>query len=114
MNKVKEQRAEERLHYELPVWFSEDLEQIVFEGVMVDISNIAMAFSCKADEHCPYPGQNLVVQFSIPDSEPQRQSAAKNVVREGYVSRVDQLSGELCRVAIQFDEPPPFWNVPPY
>lgn len=113
MDKTKERRREKRLQYELPVWYAEDLGQKVSQGVMVDISNKGMAFTCSSGEGCPHPGQKLVTRFSIPDFESQEGSAMKDFTRTGSVCRVDKVSEELCRVAIQFDEPPPFWNEPP-
>lgn len=113
MKRTKERRAEKRLRYELPIWFGKNAEQAVFLAVMVDISNSGMAFDCKADENCPHPGQTLVTRFNMPDFESQAGSAMKSFTRSGCVRRVDDLDGGLCRVGIQFDEPPPFWNVLP-
>lgn len=114
MNKVKERRKEERLRYQLPVWFTEDPRETNIEGVMVDISSSAMAFSCNADRNCPHPGQHLTTRFSLPHSSNiDHRPYMKNFTRTGCVSRVENINDSLCRVAVQFDEPPPFWDTPP-
>jgi len=113
MDKTKERRREERLHYQLPVWFAEDFNKTVSQGVMVDISNSGMAFTCDANENCPYPGQQLTTRFSIPCFGTPDRSDMKSFTRTGHVCRVDNITNNLYRVAIQFDESPPFWNIPP-
>jgi hypothetical protein len=113
MDKTKERRREARLRYQLPVWFAEDFDKTVSQGVMVDISNSGMAFTCRADENCPYIGQQLKTRFTIPCSGTNDSSDMKSFTRIGHVCRVDKITDDRCRVAIQFDEAPPFWNVPP-
>lgn len=111
MHKVKERRKEKRLQYELPVSFGEDLDVAVFHGVMVDISSCGMAFICDADDNCPKLGQQLTTQFSIPRFGT-NSSDMQDITRTGQVLRIDTISENKCRVAIQFDNPP-FWNIPP-
>ena len=113
MAKTKERRREERLYHHLPVWFAEDSNGTAFQGAMVDISSRGMAFSCGADENCPYPGQHLTTRFSIPRFGTNDPSDMQSFTRSGRVCRVDKMSNSLCHVAIQFDEPPPFWDMPP-
>lgn len=113
MDKTKERRREERLQCQLPVWFAEDFDKTVSQGVMVDISNSGMAFSCNADENCPYPGQKLTVRFNLPLPDTHKASTTKSFTRIGHVCRVNNVAENLCHVVIQFDEAPPFWNVPP-
>jgi len=113
MDKTIERRREERFHYQLPVWFADDFEQTTSQGVVIDISSSGMAFSCNADENCPYPGQRLTTRFSIPCFGANGSSATTNFTRIGRVCRVDNISNSLRHVAIQFDDPPPFWDIPP-
>jgi c-di-GMP-binding flagellar brake protein YcgR len=111
MQKIKERRKEKRLHYELPVRFTEATDGTFLQGLMVDISSIGMAFICEAYVNCPSVNQNLTMQFSIPrlgTSSPDMQQIA----RTGRVLRIDDLNDGRHRVAIQFDDPP-FWNLPP-
>ncbi len=113
MNKTKERRKEERLQYHLPVWFSKDPNETATRGIMVDISSSAMAFSCDADKNLPYLGQRLTTRFSLPHTGRNHCSSIKSFTRTGRVSRVESISDNLCRIAIQFDDPPPFWDIPP-
>jgi len=113
MNKTKERRKEERLQHHLPVWFSKDPNNTATQGIMVDISTSGMAFSCNADENLPYLGQRLTTRFSLPHTGRNRHTNMKSFTRTGRVSRVESISDNLCRVAIQFDDPPPFWDLPP-
>jgi hypothetical protein len=111
MKKTRERRKEQRMHYELPVKFAEDLNTAVSQGVMVDISSRGMAFICNTDDNCPYQGQKLTTHFSIPRSGGDL-SDAHDLTRTGWVYRIDMISESRRRVAMQFDEPP-FWDIPP-
>lgn len=105
MEKTEERRREERLRYQWPVWFSEDFKQSVSEGLMVDVASGGIAFTCKAEDNCPHAGQRLVTRFSIPSFTDDNSSAMRSFTRAGSVVRIDTLKGNLCRVAIQFEEP---------
>jgi len=113
MNKTKEQRREKRLHYQLPVRFAEGSNETLSQGVMVDISSSGMAFSCSAGENCPHPGQQLTTRYSIPHSGTHDRSDIKSFTRTGRVCRTDNISNNQCRIAVLFDEPPPFWDTLP-
>jgi hypothetical protein len=105
MDKTKERRREERLRYRWPVWFAEDFTINVCEGLMIDVSSGGLAFTCKADDNCPYAGQRLVTRFSIPNMAAQDGAAMRSFTRSGDVVRVEALNNDLRRVAIQFHEP---------
>ncbi|MBN2181502.1 MAG: PilZ domain-containing protein [Sedimentisphaerales bacterium] len=105
MDQARNQRQEERLEYQWPVWFAEDFKQMLSEGLMVDVSSGGMAFKCNADENCPKVGQKLAARFSIPRFEEDDSSAITSFIRTGYVLRVEKINASLCLVAIQFDEP---------
>jgi len=111
MQKIKERRREQRLHYELPVWINEDPNEESVQAVMVDISSGGMAFICDTDENCPSMGQQLNMRFSIPRLGTDL-SDMHQITRTGRVLRIDDLNESRHRVAVQFDEPP-FWNMPP-
>jgi len=111
MKKIKERRREERLHYELPVWFAEGSIAPSFQAVMVDISSGGMAFICDNDEKCPSVGQQLNMRFSVPRYG-RDCSDMHEINRTGSVFRIDDLHESRRRVAVQFDDPP-FWNMPP-
>jgi len=105
MDKSIERRREERLRYQWPVLYAEDFTERISYGVMVDVSSGGIAFTCSAEEGCPEPGQELKVQFSIPRSENEDDSAVVSITRKGRVCRVDEVSGSVRCVALQFDEP---------
>jgi len=113
MDKTKERRKEKRLPYALSVWFAEDFSKTVSLGVIVDISSSGMAFSCSADESRPHLGQQLTTRFNIPRFGTDDRSDMKSFTRTGHVCRVEDINNNMCHVAIQFDDPPPFWNIPP-
>lgn len=112
MEKFEERRKEPRLRYQLPVSFGEDLDKSVSKGVMSDISSRGMAFTCPANENCPTVGQQLTVRYSIPLNGADDCSDMKNFTRTGQVCRIDNLTDNHCRIAIVFDQAPPFWDKP--
>jgi len=75
---------------------------------MVDVSSAGAAFTCHADEGCPYPGQHLTARFSVPCFGLDESFDMANFIRSGRICRVDNVNDFLCRVAIQFAEPLPF------
>jgi hypothetical protein len=108
MKDGKERRGERRLRYHWPVWFAEDFNDTLSQGQMVDVSSGGAAFTCHADEHCPYPGQDLTARFSIPRFGPGESFDMASFVRPGRICRVDDVNRFVRRVAIQFVEPLPF------
>jgi hypothetical protein len=100
-----ERRSEHRLHYHWPVWFAEDFEGALVQGQMVDVSSKGAAFTCHADDNCPYPGQQIMARFSVPRFESDESFDMANFVRSGNVCRVDEAGRFLRRVAVQFAEP---------
>lgn len=111
MKKTQERRREERLHYELPVWFAQGSEEPSCKGIMVDISSGGMAFICDADENCPSMGQQLTLRFSVPRNG-RDCSDMYEITRTGCVFRTNDISESRQRLAIKFDNPP-FWSLPP-
>lgn len=105
MDEMINRRREGRLQYHWPVWFAENFEQSLAEGLMVDVSSGGMAFVCNADENCPQMGQRLTARFSIPRSEDENPSDMTSFTRTGFVLRVDVINTSLRQVAIQFEEP---------
>ena len=108
MEQATEQRKEQRLRYRWPVWFAEDFNEVLSQGQMVDISSTGAAFTCHADESCPYPGQRVTTRFSVPRFGPEDSFDMASFTRPGRICRVDDVSEFLRRVAIQFAEPLPF------
>lgn len=108
MSATDERRIEERLHYHWPIWFAEDADSELSQGQMADISSAAAAFTCYADDHCPYPGQHITARFSVPCYGSDDSFDMVDFVRNGQVRRVDGVNSALRRVALQFFVPLPF------
>ena len=108
MNENTERRREQRLRYHWPIWFAEDFGDCLSQGQMVDISSAGAAFSCHADETCPYPGQQLTTRFSVPRFAPGDSFDMASFTRLACTSRVDNINGFLRRIVVQFAEPLPF------
>ena len=103
-----ERRDEQRLRYHWPIWFSEDFQEELSQGQMVDLSSTSASFTCYADGHCPEIGQHVTTRFSVPKYCDDESFDMENFMRGGHVCRVDHISGLLRRVAIQFADPLPF------
>ncbi|MHC4388446.1 MAG: hypothetical protein ACYSX1_07540 [Planctomycetota bacterium] len=78
------------------------------QGQMVDISSNGAAFTCYADDSCPYPGQHITARFSVPHLGPDDSFDMESYIRAGNICRVEEVSRFVRRVAIQFAEPLPF------
>ena len=92
------------MEYHWPVWFAEDFGKMLFQGQMFDVSSAGLAFTCMADENCPYPGQTIKTQFTVPRLDSDSKSDAISFIRTGRICRVDDINPFLRRVAIQFAE----------
>ncbi len=108
MNETTERRTEQRLRYYWPIWFAENPDSILSQGQMVDISSTGAAFTCYAEEGCPYPGAHITARFSVPHYGADEAFDMANFTRAGHVCRVESVNSFLCRVAVQFAEPLPF------
>jgi hypothetical protein len=108
MGTTGERRREPRLCYNWPVWFAEDFNGELSQGQMTDLSSTGAAFTCYANDRCPYPGQHVTARFSVPQYGPDDSFDMVDIVRSGHVCRVDGVNHALRRVAIQFAEPLPF------
>ena len=108
MEQTTERRKEQRLRYHWPIWFAEDFNEALSQGQMVDVSSAGAAFTCHADENCPYPGQQLTARFSIPRFGPGDCFDMASFTRPGRICRVDEVNKFLRRIAVQFSKPLPF------
>jgi hypothetical protein len=108
MDTTSEWRREPRLCYSWPVWFAEDFGGELSQGQMMDLSSGGAAFTCYADDRCPYPGQHVTARFSVPRYGPDDSFDMVDYVRSGRVCRVEGVNSALRRVAMQFSEPLPF------
>ena len=108
MTETDERRREQRLRYHWPIWFAEDFGAALSQGQMVDVSSGGAAFTCHADENCPYPGQHLTARFSVPRFGSEDNFDMESFVCSGQVCRVDNVNNFLRRVAVQFADTLPF------
>ena len=108
MDKPNERRTEQRLRYFWPIWFAEDPNEALAQGQMVDVSSRGAAFTCYANDGCPYPGQHITARFSVPRYGPDDSFDMANFTRSAHVCRVDNVNSFLRRIAVQFAEPLPF------
>jgi hypothetical protein len=108
MTTTGERRTEQRLSYHWPIWFAEDFGGELSQGQMADLSSQAAAFTCYADERCPFPGQHVTARFSIPRYGADESFDMVDFIRAGYIRRVDGVNSALRRIVLQFAEPLPF------
>ena len=108
MDKTDERRTEQRLRYYWPIWYAENFDETLSQGQMVDISSKGAAFTCYANDECPYPGQHLTARFSVPQYGPDDSFDMASFTRSGHVCRVQDINSFLRRIAVQFSEPLPF------
>jgi hypothetical protein len=108
MQDSNERRKEQRLRYYWPIWFARDLSHTLSQGQMVDISSKSAAFTCYADNDCPYLGQPIIARFSVPRYGPDDSFDMADFTRTGHVYRIDNVNDYLRRIAVQFAEPLPF------
>lgn len=110
MDENKERRTEQRLRYHWPIWFAEDFNKALSQGQLIDISSKAAAFTCYADENCPYPGQQVTARFSVPRLGPGESFDIANFTRIARICQVDvdSVNPFLRRIVVQFAEPLPF------
>lgn len=107
MNQIAEKRAEKRLRYHWPVWYSEAADDYHSQGQMVDISSTAAAFTCYSDR-CPDEGEDVTARFSVPRYNGKESFAMENFVRTGKIYRIQPVSPFIKRVAVIFSEKLPF------
>ncbi len=108
MDENSDRRTEKRLRYYWPIWFAENTNRDLSQGQMVDVSSRGAAFTCYADDGCPYLGQNITARFSVPRYGPDDSFDMANFTRSGYVCRIENVNNFTRRVAVQFAEPLPF------
>jgi hypothetical protein len=108
MDENSDRRTEQRLRYYWPIWFAENVDHALSQGQMVDVSSKGAAFTCYAQDDCPYPGQHITARFSVPRYGSDDSFDMANFTRWGYVCRVDNVNSFIRRVAVQFAEPLPF------
>lgn len=105
---MNERRAEHRLEYYWPIWFTEAFDQALSQGEMLDISSGGAAFSTYIDDSCPYRGQHVIAHFSVPRFGFDASFEMANFTRSGRVCRVHEVNRFFRRIVLEFAEPLPF------
>jgi hypothetical protein len=107
MEKIAEQRSEQRLLYRWPVRFTfpgADIEES-HPAQIFDASSRAMSFLCDSEDQCPGQGQQLTLSFSAPYFNHSSSFDTVLFERKCLVRRVDQIADRVNRVAVDFNEP---------
>ena len=105
MERDNEQRAEQRLNYRWPVQFIKGDQEKTIPGQIVNVCSQAIAFLCHADENRPHLGQPLTTSFGVPHFNHNNSFDTVLFNRNGHVCRLDELSSQVNRVVVQFNEP---------
>jgi hypothetical protein len=105
MEKTDERRAEQRLHYRWPIRFSGGVKGKPLSGQMFDVCSRGMAFLCHPDQSNIHPGQQVTADFGVPHFDSNSSLDAVFFNRTGRVCRIDNLSEQVCRIAVRFAEP---------
>lgn len=104
---MPERRRERRLRYHWPVWFTEEMNGMLTQGQMIDVSSGGAAFTCYSDK-CPDIGQQITARFSVPRYDQSDSFDMENYVRPSRVCRIEEISPFVQKVAVQFAEILPF------
>jgi len=105
MKEVNERRTERRLQYRWHIRFVRNTKEKPLPGQIYDISSKGMALLCRAGKNCPHPDQLITTNFGVPYFNTHDSFDTVFFNRAGRVCRVDHLSSQVHRVAIQFAEP---------
>jgi hypothetical protein len=75
------------------------------QGQMVDVSSTGASFTCYADYHCPYIGQEITARFSVPKYGWDESFDMADFTRSAHVCRIDNINPFMRRIAVQFSSP---------
>ncbi len=108
MEMVDERRRLQRLHFNWPVWFAEDFNDVLFQGQMSDVSKGGMSFTYNKDHKRLWAGQQVMIRFSVPRFGPANDFGMANFTRTAFIRDVGSVNARLNRAAVQFAQPLPF------
>jgi hypothetical protein len=106
-NNSSEKRTEARLPYSWPIWFADNFDDTLAQGQMIDISSKGASFTSYADNYL-YDNQQITARFSVPKHHARDPFDLDNFVRRASICRVEHLSSNVRKIAVQFHEPLPF------
>ena len=102
MTTAVEQRSEERLYKNWPIWFSEGYGKTLYCGRTLAISSMAISLSCYLTRKSLPSSRQITVYFEVPHLD------IVNLTLVGRILRIDTIDGNFRRIVILFDEPLPF------
>ncbi len=102
MTAAIEQRNEQRLYVDWPIWFAEDYGKTFYCGRILAISSTAVSLSCYLTKKSLPSGKQITVYFKVPHLD------IANLTQVGRISRIDTIDGNFRRIVILFDELLPF------
>ena len=102
MTTAAEQRSEERLYKNWPIWFSEGYGKTLYCGRTLAISSMAISLSCHLTRKSLPSGRQITVYFEVPHLD------IVNLTLVGRILRIDTIDGNFRRIVILFDELLPF------
>ena len=105
MEKTDERRAEQRLRYRWPIRFAGGTKGTPLSGQMFDVCSRGMAFLCYPEQIDTRPGRQLAADFGVPHFDSNSSFDAVFFSRVCRICRIDNLSEQVCRVAVRFAEP---------
>ena len=108
MDNSIEQRREERLECQWPLWFAGDTGESLAQGEMIDVSSGGLAFTCNANQRTPSTGERLVLHFSVPRSSCSDSFDMAKFTRTAHICGTGNMEPSLLRVSVEFEEPLPF------
>ena len=102
MTTAVEQRSEDRLYVDWPIWFAEDYGKTFYCGRILAISSTAVSLSCYLTKKSLPSGKQITVYFKVPHLD------IANLTQVGRIFRIDTIDGNFRRIVILFDELLPF------
>lgn len=103
-----EQRNEQRLEGDWPIWFAKGYGEALYCGKMLAISSTAVSLSCHPTKKSLSSGKQITVYFKIPRFGLDDYLDLVNFTQVGRIRRINTIDGNFCRIVIRFDEPLPF------
>lgn len=108
MTTFVEQRNEQRLYVDWPIWFTEGYGKVLYCGKMLAISSTAVSLSYYSTRKSLSSGKQIIIYFKIPHFGLDDYSDIVNFTQVGCIIRIDTIDRNFCRIVIRFDEPLPF------
>jgi hypothetical protein len=102
MTAAVEQRNEQRLYVDWPIWLTKGYGKALYCGKMLAISSTAVSLSCYLTKKSLPSGKQITVYFKVPHLD------IANLTQVGRIFRIDTTAGNFRRIVVLFDEPLPF------